>query len=467
MSETPLLRVEALSVRSSERVLLRDITFTLRPGESLTLLGESGAGKSLLAQAVMGALPASLHASGDVWVGADRSDANDRLARRRAWGRRLSLLPQEPMQALDALSTLFSQTVRLRRTVAGESIEVARSKAEGALRDAGLGAAGARHPWQVSGGMAQRAAAMLAGIGGADVLLADEPTKGLDARWRDHVVDALRAVRDGGGCVVVITHDLRVARGLAGRVMVLRAGELVEAGPAEVVLDAPAHAFTRDLLAADPARWPARAAPSFGDEVVRADGLTKSFDGRALFEDLSVRLRERERIAIQGPSGSGKSTFGNILLGLMDPDRGTVVRAGPARVGDFQKLYQDPVGAFAPRRSLDDALGDVARRHRLPRASILRHLEALGVPESLLARRPAEVSGGELQRVAMARALAVRPTFLFADEPTSRLDPITQREAIGLLLDAAQEHGFGMVLVTHDDDLAAAVGHRTLRFDAA
>ncbi len=178
---------------------------------------------------------------------------------------------------------------------------------------------------------------------------------------------------------------------------------------------------------------------------------------------------------MRGPSGTGKSTLGNVLLGLVAPDRGTVRRAEGLASTALQKLYQDPVASFAPRVSLECALRDAARRHGRPWPSVVERLRRLGVPEDLLARRPAAVSGGELQRIALARVLIARPALLFADEPTSRLDPVTQQEALAVLLDALEEDAAdggpggatALLLVTHDDDLADAVGTHVLRLGAS
>ena len=465
MTSSPLLSVEALSIQVGDKLLLRDVSFSLRPGEVLTLLGESGAGKSLLAQAVMGNLPANLLAGGFVTLDGARSRADDIGARRPHWGRALALLPQEPAQALSPLMRLAPQLAEVHRLVRRSYAGVADAHALDGLETAGLVGAAQKYPWQLSGGMAQRAVATIACAGGAAILLADEPTKGLDARWREHMVASLQAVQHRGGCVVVITHDLRVARALGGRLMVLRAGEVVEQGDVHAVLAAPRHDFTRQLVAVDPARWPKRKSQTKGTKVLTARGLAKGFGGRALFKGLDLDIHTGERLVVQGPSGTGKSTLGNVLLGLLSADQGQVLRAPGLAPTALQKLYQDPVASFAPRISLAQSLRDVARRHGCAWNDVLHRLDRLGVPHDLLARRPGEVSGGELQRIALARVLMVRPALLFADEPTSRLDPVSQQESLAVLMDAVDECGAALVLVTHDDDVARAVGAQFLRFD--
>ncbi|RZI63786.1 MAG: ATP-binding cassette domain-containing protein, partial [Variovorax sp.] len=173
-------------------------------------------------------------------------------------------------------------------------------------------------------------------------------------------------------------------------------------------------------------------------------------------------------LVVRGASGTGKSTLGNVLLGLLPPDAGEVRRSVGGRPTALQKLYQDPAMSFAPTATLERSLRDAAGRHGAAWAAVLSRLERLGVLPALLARRPGEVSGGELQRIALARVLVARPALLFADEPTSRLDPVSQQEAMTVLLDAVDECGAALLLVTHDDDLADAVGQgAALSLDAA
>lgn len=467
MTASVLLAADNLGVHIGNRALLRDVSFSLRPGDVLTLLGESGAGKSLLAQAVMGNLPAALRASGGVTLDGAMSRADDARARRPRWGRTLALLPQEPSLALDPLMRIAPQLSETHGLVRGAAFGDAEAAALRDLQAAGLAASARHYPWQLSGGMAQRAAAAVACAGGARILLADEPTKGLDAHWRDHTVAMLQGVQRGGGCVVVITHDLRVAQALGGQLIVLCAGQVVERGDARTVLANPQHAFTRRLVAADPARWPRRAvsAPA-GETVLSAQGLCKAFGGRPLFDGLDLQIRAGDRFVVQGPSGTGKSTLGNVLLGLMPADRGVVRRAQGLHATAFQKLYQDPVASFAPQITLGQSLRDVAARHRCAWPAVLQHLARMGVPHDLLARRPSQVSGGELQRVALARVLTVQPALVFADEPTSRLDPVSQQEAMAVLLDALDERGAALMLVTHDDDIADAVATQRWRLAA-
>lgn len=464
MTPDALVSVHGLCIHAGPLPLLRDVNLEVFAGECLTLLGESGAGKSLLAQAIMGNLPRVLQASGRIGVAGQHSDAAHPQVRRPLWGRTLALLPQEPSLALDPLRRLGPQLADVLRLVRGLPGPEAAAQASQRLTAAGLASAHAQYPWQVSGGMAQRATACMAVAGGARILLADEPTKGLDRHWADQTIAGLKQVQREGGCVLIITHDLRVARQMGGRLLVLRHGEVVEHGETAAVLAAPRHAFTRQLVAAEPTHWRLPPAPAPGAPVLHAQGLAKRLGGRVLFDELTLDIRRHQRIVLQGASGVGKSTLGNVLLGLLRPDRGEVRRDPGLPPHALQKLYQDPVSAFAPQATLGQLLRDACALHRQPWDALLARLARLKIPESLLARRAPEVSGGELQRVALARALLAHPALLFADEPTSRLDPVTQQEAMQLLLEHAADSEAALVLVTHDEDIARQVSTRILHF---
>lgn len=463
----PLIEADRLAVRAGDAVLLHPVSFSVRAGEALTLLGESGAGKSLLAQAVMGILPAGLQASGHVVCSGKASAAADAQARRALWGRQIALLPQEPWFALDPLMRVGAQLAESWRLVGGRPPDESWHAALAALRELGVEHAAPALPGTLSGGMAQRVAFAMVRAGGAPLLIVDEPTKGLDHRWRDAVVARLRAALEDGCAVVTITHDIAVARALGGNAMVLQDGKVVEQGNTATLLNAPSHPYTRELVAADPAVWGAPGAramvaetASARETVIAASGLAKRFGEQTLFSGLTMDLRAGERLAVTGPSGSGKSTLGNILLGLVRADHGTVRRAEGEPRHRFQKLYQDPGAAFAPHRRIGAALHDLIRLHRLDAGAIKPMMDRLGLAPALLQRLPDAVSGGELQRFALLRALLLRPVFLFADEPTSRLDPVTQKRTIELIVQTCGESGAALMLVTHDPDIAAHIaGH--------
>ena len=465
-STTALLAVNDLAIHVGGRALLQGISFQLRAGEALSLVGESGAGKSLLAQAIMGNLPPALRASGAITIDGITTRAEDAVSRRALWGRKLALLPQEPTVALNPLQRVAPQLAEVYNLLHGQPQGEAAARAQQELARAGLGQATAHYPWQLSGGMAQRAVAAITLAGGAPVLMVDEPTKGLDNHWRDRTVEVFRSVLQAGGCLLAITHDMAVAQALGGQVIVLRHGQAVEQAAIGKVAAQPQHPFTRQLMDAAPARWLPFAAPQAGESVVEARGISKTYGAHQLFAPMDLQIRSGERVAVQGPSGTGKSTLGNVLLGLLQPDTGSVARSQCLRPHAFQKLYQDPVGSFAPHISLAQSLRDAARLHRCDWKAVQRRLEQLRVPESLLERKPEQVSGGELQRMALARVLVAQPALLFADEPTSRLDPITQQEAIQILLSATQETGAALMLVTHDEHLAAAVATRRIGLTA-
>lgn len=459
------LSIAGLSVHSDAGTIVKDVSLSLRPGAPLTLLGESGSGKSLVAQAVMGTLPPELTASGTISL-----DGLDLLAsppgeRRKLWGRRIALLPQEPWLALDPTMCVGEQVAEVHRFVHGRGAPESKVRAEDNLAEVGLRDTGALYPFQMSGGMCQRAAVAIAHASDSGLMISDEPTKGLDADLRDSVVARLKQEIEGGRLLLTITHDIAVARALGGTVGIMLEGRLVDYRPAKEVLTTPSHDYSRALLAADPESWPRRAPTPSGNVVLAGRGLTKSFGNRVLFQDLDFEVRSGEVVAIVGPSGCGKTTAGNVLLGLLDPDAGEVERYGGIAPFRFQKLYQHPPAAFAPHQAIRRGLRDLARLHRLDWSGVERLLTRLKLQHSLLDRLPSQISGGELQRFALLRALLLDPVFLFADEATSRLDPLSQREVIELLLEIVGNTGLAILLVTHDRGLAEKIGTRTITLE--
>ncbi|MFC3609175.1 ABC transporter ATP-binding protein [Stutzerimonas tarimensis] len=461
---TPLLEIEDLAVYAGDTGLLEPISLTLSRGERLTILGETGAGKSLLIQAIMGLLPSALRCSGRILIDGQDTASMGRKALQRLWGKRISMLPQEPWHSLDPLMRAGQQVAEVHRCVLHQGPGAAGEQTRLALAGVGLEQAENKLPGQLSGGMAQRLAFCAATAAGADLVLADEPTKGLDASRRDYIARLLRQ-KSEAGAVLTITHDVEVARQIGGRIMVMRAGQLVEQGSAEAVLDAPRGNYTRELIGAAPTNWPSQppcsGAP--GKPVLEGHRLAKTRGGKCLFENLDVSVGRGEILGITGDSGCGKSSLGDILLGLLQPDQGQVRRAPGVARHRYLKLYQDPPAAFAPRVRLARLFDDLIGLHKLDRHRLPPLLEQLRLRPALLERSAEEVSGGELQRLSIARALLLDPVFLFADEPVSRLDPITAREVVMLLADVARRHDCAVLLVSHNPDLVAKTCDRNIR----
>lgn len=439
--------------------LVRGVSIRVEPGTPFTILGETGSGKSLLAQTIMGTLPREIAAQGSISIAGKEFDAADIRARRPLWGREIAMLPQEPWLSLDPTMRIEGQVEEGFHHVAGIK-KGAFSAALRLLARLGLSGAERKFPFALSGGMAQRAAFAATRAGGASILIVDEPTKGLDATLRDALVAMLLQARDEGATLLTITHDLAVARALGGRIAVMLNGEIIEEGPAEAVLTAPQHDYTKRLIAAEPSAWPRFPAAHRGEKIASATALSKGFGGRTLFSGLDLSLHAGERLVVTGPSGSGKSTLGNLLIGTIKPDSGSIQREGGAALFRFQKIYQDPPAAFAPRLTLRRALVDLVNLHALDWSEVERLMLRLGLASHLLDRLPGQVSGGELQRFALLRTLLLKPALLVADEPTSRLDPITQHETINLLVEVCTRDAIALLLVTHDPDIASKVATR-------
>ena len=480
MQMTLALEINNLHVTApgqpSDAGIVRGVSLALAAGQRLTILGESGSGKSILAQAIMGTLPTGMQTRGQVAVWGQPVVGHHAAAKAQPplWGRQLAMLPQEPWLALNPTMRTHTQVAEVAHFVKDQAWPAARQTADQALAQLQLQHAARKYPHQVSGGMAQRVSFAATCAAGAQLLIADEPTKGLDAALRDQVADLLAAhvptENATHTALITITHDVALAHRLGGTVAIMLDGQVIEHGPASEVLVRPQHAYSQALVQADPAHWRGLLQPvaAAAAPVVLAQGLAKSFGAERLFSNVDLSIAQGEIVAVTGPSGCGKTTLGHILLGVAQPDAGVVSRPPGTPPHAFQKLYQDPPAAFAPSRTLRQCLHDLITRHRRSWADATELMRELKLGPELLERLPDQVSGGELQRFALLRVLLLQPRFIFADEPTSRLDPLIQKTTMALLCASAAAHRFGVILVTHDAAVAAHAAHRAehIRFGA-
>lgn len=458
---TPLLEVRQLSVWLGEHCVVGPVSLTLAHAESLTILGETGAGKSLLLKAIIGALPASFSSQGEVWWSGQALHTMSADERENLWGRVFSILPQEPSLALDPLMRLSRQAEEVPALLRNQDAATCRTQAVQHFDAVGLSGHEQKFPVQLSGGMAQRGAYVCAVSGGGEILIADEPTKGLDDHNRERLIEMLQQYRQQGA-LLTVTHDIEVAQQLGGTIIVIQQGDVVEQGQASTVLCDPQHAYTRQLITAHPRHWPVMNRHQTGAVLLRVDQLTMAVENRVLFEDLSFELRAGEVLGIRGPSGCGKSTLCQAVLGLRAPLSGEIEYLQPLGVGQKLKLYQDPPGAFASHVSLGTLINDICRHYQIADAVPRTLMKRLHLDAKLLQQSASQVSGGELQRFAILRVLLLKPKLLIADEPTTRLDPSTAQETLALILEAVREINCALLLVSHEHNLLEKVCHRVI-----
>ncbi|RKU00133.1 ABC transporter ATP-binding protein [Burkholderia sp. Nafp2/4-1b] len=497
----PLVRIEGLTIgfrrtrgARGTQAVVGPLDLAVHAGECVAIVGESGSGKSVTARSLVGlnGPHAVLDAERFEIAGVDV-----RRHRERDWrairGRRIGYVLQDALVSLDPLwrvRDLVAEALHdtRRRDVATRSAEL--------LRAVGIDDPERRlpqYPHQLSGGLRQRVLIGTAIAGGASLLIADEPTTALDMTVQRQILSLLRARRDAGDAVLLISHDLAVVAELADRVLVMRGGQVVEQGPARAVLSAPAHPYTRQLLAAIPTAGsrgfrlaataqvplpPKRIDPDA--PVLAVDALTKRYGGRdtpAAVDGVSFTLARGETLGIVGESGSGKSTVARIVLGLVEPDSGAVTLDGQpwssvpetarrARRARLRLIAQDPYSSFDPRYPVGDIIGEsldaLGIRGDARRRRVLQLLDEVQLGAACLDRYPRELSGGQRQRVAIARAFASNPALLVADEPVSALDVSIQAQVLDLLADLQAEHGTAMLFISHDLGVVHHVADRIL-----
>lgn len=506
------------------RFVVEHLSLSLHEGEILALVGASGSGKTLIADTIMGLFAANAQVTGRVWFDGDAMDERSLTPLR---GNRIAFVPQS-VESLDPLQRVGRQIERLAQ---GMTKQEARARRRELFARYRLDEETARcYPFELSGGMARRVLLIGALMNRPRVIVADEPTPGLDMELAVRAMDDFRAFADEGGGVLLITHDIELALRVADRIAVFQDGTVVEetAVASFASPDLLQHSLSRKLWHAlpehgmrceghtsdpgelnDPARLrslssivrsavPDRSASlqkkkdpqppsplasceneSVETRSLQAKGICFGYSGKQVLRDFNLTIEPGERVALRAPSGTGKTTLCCILAGYLQPASGTVLADGvplPRRgTSPVQLIAQHPERMMDPaitiRRSLAEATTEPEDAQALASweekgdgieggSMVPRLLESLGVQREWLERFPSELSGGELQRCCIARALMARPRYLICDEISTMLDAATQAYLWRFLIDHAQANGIGMVLVTHSDALLNRIATR-------
>ena len=491
MSTPPAIEVQHLSIgyRASARAdlanVVHDVSFELEPGQTLSLVGQSGSGKSTIAQAVAGLLPSNGGiAGGHVRIaGTDVTRFSDRQWRSLR-GSTIGYVPQDPLSSLDPLQRVGAQlaeALRVHQVVPRSEIP---AKVISLLEHVGIRDAAQRvraYPHELSGGQQQRVLIAAAIAANPSILIADEPTSALDVTVQRTILDLLGEFQDELGLAILfITHDLALAKDRSDIVAVLNHGELKEYGSAEAVLAHPQDPYTIRLLSDAPAlspdKYDGRVRPVVTSSVaaVEVTEVSKSFGRHTApaLDGVSLRVEPGSIHALVGESGSGKTTLARIVAGLTSFDSGTVLlerrelERRPSvtnhHARQLQLVYQNPLAAVDPRytvaRIIEEPLlihgvGDRTQR----RAAVEQILDKVSLPKNVLSRKAREISGGQRQRVAVARALILAPRVLVLDEPTSALDVTVQAQIIDLLLDLQLTDGLSYLFISHDLSLVRQI----------
>jgi len=491
-AEPPVLDISGLTVTVStegrRKKVVDGIDLTVRRGEIFALLGESGSGKSMTARAIMGLLD-----RGD--VSADRLHLNgtDLLTltdeqRRRRRGAQVSLVMQDALSALNPVLSIGDQIGDLLRAHRRMSARAARERAIELLTLVGIPDPERRvrnYPHQFSGGQRQRILIAMSIALEPDLIIADEPTTALDVTVQAQILDLLLSLRDRLGVgILLITHDLGVVMEVADSVAVMRSGCIVESGSADVVLTAPEHPYTVQLLNSMPRDVSAPAAVDESTPILEGRALERTFragGGRRAHRvravaGVDLRLRQGEILAVVGESGSGKSTLARMLVGLDTPDAGSLrfrdddVTRGRLRDRvvlrqGVQMVFQDPYMSLNPRMTVQQIIAEPLAATRTGSAASRRErvaelLTLVGLEPEMASRFPHQFSGGQRQRIGIARALALHPDVLVCDEPVSALDVSIRAQIIDLLCDLREQLGMSIVFIAHDLSLVRHIADR-------
>ncbi|NYF15533.1 ABC-type glutathione transport system ATPase component [Microbacterium sp. AK009] len=493
----PVLRVRGLRIgfRSEGTVTpaVDGVDLDVKPGELVALLGESGSGKTVTARAIMGIQDSAAVVTADeLRLGDVDLRALDEEGMRRLRGVRMSMVLQDALSALNPVLTIGDQIGEVVRVHRKTTRRQARAKAIELLDLVGISSPASRvddYPHQFSGGMRQRILIAMAIALEPELLIADEPTTALDVTVQAQILRLLHRLRRQLNMgVLLITHDIGVVTEVADRVVVMRHGEVVEAGDADDVFTSPRELYTRQLLDSAPHPAPARVLNSgTGSEtVLEVEGVRRTFrTGPVLarrtvnaVDGVDLVLRRGETLGIVGESGSGKSTLARMIVGLESVDEGSVTYRGaditrrsrgrrrPSQPG-IQMVFQDPYASLDPRMRVKDIVAEPLAASRTGKAGDRRDrvaelLELVGMKSDMMYRFPHQFSGGQRQRIGIARSLMRDPDILVCDEPVSALDVTIQAQVVDLLVELQERLGVSILFISHDLSVVRNLAHRVL-----
>ena len=483
MTGEPVLSVEDLMIEFNDHSLpetaVFDFDLTVRQGEIVGIVGESGAGKSLSALAIAGLLKRhSMARNGRILFGGQDLLNCDRETLRGFQGDEISVVFQEPLSSLNPAYKVGKQVEEsLRIHHPDIPADERRRRALAALEDAGLSDSGRvydSYPHELSGGMRQRVMIAAAMISDPKILIADEPTTALDVTVQAQIIELFRKLNREKGCAILfISHDLSLVKTLCHRVIVMKDGRIVEEGDTQKVFYDPEQAYTKELIDAIPRIGGKKKTRPPGDVLIRMShvdaGYRRPFSQgsgngsrfNTVLHDVSLELKAGEIMGLAGESGSGKSTAARAIMGALSTAGGEIWRAPgcePCGKG-MRMIFQDPYGSLNPAHTVEWILTEAltcGRRRSYPggaaaiREAILRALDQTELSVELLSRRPRELSGGQRQRVAIAEAIISGPKLLIADEPVSALDVTVQKQIISLMERLRDESGIAMLFISHD-----------------
>ncbi|RWN69878.1 MAG: ABC transporter ATP-binding protein [Mesorhizobium sp.] len=493
-----LLEIEKLSLSIGNTPILRDVELSVAPGEVMGLVGESGSGKSITALTVMQLLPWAARATGRViFDGIDILAASeDQMCALR--GDDIGMVFQEPMTALNPVKTIGEQVAEGIRWHTRASRADAEDHARKMLDRVGLPAAQfplSRYPHELSGGQRQRVVIAIACALKPKLLIADEPTTALDVVLQAQILDLLRdLVAENRMGLLLISHDLAVVTEMADRITILRHGEVMEAGDTARTLSEQLHPYTRQLAQASmhvPARarthevGPDNPLLQGAKPLLQVDSVTRDYPGRRksmlkraapirAVDDVSFSIDPGQSVALVGRSGCGKSTLARMVLALDGPTSGTIRFWGQVITGkseaelkparrDMQVVFQDPYGSFDPRLKVEKLVAEPLHvLEKKPtnaerREMVAKALHEVGLSPRDMDKYPHEFSGGQRQRLSIARAIITRPKLVVADEPVSALDVSIRAQVLDLFAELNQKLGIAYLFITHDLTVARAI----------